>query len=298
MIPLDRNEVEEKSLGVLLREARETKGLDQHALADDTKISPLNLKAMEEDDYSSLPARAFSRGFYKIYAQAVDLDVEEILARFDQQFGQEISFSRKFLPPTVQARKLENMAERPITSSMLSWVLLVLLLLLMAGGFLSWYFSWNPASYLSEKLRSFDPGPASNLLLEGQVVNPLDRSPAKDSNNKVLWPLFSNPSLVQPVYARTEPVIQDSSELAKLSSGYSVSATFHEQTNLSLSVDGEALRNRSFVRGESVQWLAKKRLILSLPGDANLSLFLNNMPVSLPHTTGEPVTIILPNDFL
>lgn len=298
MISLDQNEVEEKSLGALLREARETKGLGQDALADDTKISPLNLEAMEGNNYSSLPSRAFSRGFYRLYAQAVDLDAEEILARFDQQFGQNKPFSRGNLPPTVRARKLENMAERPVSGSMFSWVLLALLILLMAGGFLSWYFSWNPASYLSEKLRSFDTGPASNLLLEGQVVNPLDRSPAKDHSDKVLWPLFSSPSLVQPVYARSEPDVLDSTELAKPPSGFSISATFHEQTNLSLSVDGEALQNQSFVRGESAQWLAEKRFILSLPGNANLSLSLNNRPVTLPHTTGKPVTIILPDDIL
>ena len=53
------------------------------------------------------------------------------------------------------AQEVGNMAERPSYMPFSFFGLLVLLMLLL-GGVLSWYFSWNPATYLSQKLRSLE----------------------------------------------------------------------------------------------------------------------------------------------
>jgi len=297
MISMDTLDSDEKSLGTLLREAREMRGYAQAELANETKISPKSLEAMESDDFLKLPSRTFTRGFYRLYAQAVGLDPVDILKRFDDQFGDSAHFSHGTLPPTLKAKKLENMAERPISGSMFSWVLAGLLILLLLGGLLSWYFSWNPATYLSEKLRGFDSGSSSELMFEGQVLHSADQNPTDQRATTTIWPRLSTPSFVQLAFAAKAGESDDLSHTAS-ASGYSISALFHEKTDIKLSVDGSQPLPHTFVRGESAQWLAARRMVLTLPGDSDLSLTMNNRPVPFPSSEDGSVTIILPDDLL
>ena len=65
-----------ESLGMLLRKLRLERSLDISDVAEETKIPPATIRAMEADDYSSLPALAFARGFYAIYSEMLNLDQE------------------------------------------------------------------------------------------------------------------------------------------------------------------------------------------------------------------------------
>lgn len=147
---------EHAGLGEYLRATRINLDLDLAAVAEETKISARNLLAMEENNFAALPAEAFARGLYTLYAQSLSLDCREILQMYMQQrppHGK--SGNLPTIPATKLAQEVGNMAERP-TFLPLSFVGLVLLLLLLFGCFLCWYFSWNPASYLSMKLRSLE----------------------------------------------------------------------------------------------------------------------------------------------
>ena len=143
-------------LGEYLRATRVNLGLDLAAVAGETKISTRSLQAMEENNFAALPAEAFTRGLYTLYAQSLSLDCREILQMYMQQRPpHDKSGNLPTIPATKLAQEVGNMAERP-TFMPFSFVGLVLLVLLLFGCFLCWYFSWNPASYLSLKLRSLE----------------------------------------------------------------------------------------------------------------------------------------------
>lgn len=143
-------------LGEYLRATRINLGLDLMTVAGETKISARSLQAMEEDNFAALPAEAFARGFYTLYAQTLSLDCREILQMYMQQRPSPgKSGNLPTIPATKLAQEVGNMAERP-SFWPFSFIALILLLLLLFGGFLSWYLSWNPASYLSMKLRSLE----------------------------------------------------------------------------------------------------------------------------------------------
>lgn len=149
-------ETESLSLGDYLRTTRINQGLDLVTVSEHTKISAKNLRAIEESDFDALPAEAFTRGFYALYAKSLSLDSEEVLEIYKQERPkQHESTNNPMSPPRKLAQDVSNMAERP-TFMPFSFLGLVLLLLLFFGGFLCWYFSWNPATYLSQKLRSLD----------------------------------------------------------------------------------------------------------------------------------------------
>lgn len=148
---------DDESLGQFLQRTRISLGLDLEHIVEETRISGSNLKAMEADDYGALPADAFSRGFYTLYARKLKLDPGEIVARYriergvNPKRGSAIAHN----PPAHKAAKqVSNMAE-PSAVSPLSTIGYVLLMLIILAGGLCWYFNINPATYLSEQLRSF-----------------------------------------------------------------------------------------------------------------------------------------------
>jgi cytoskeleton protein RodZ len=69
-----------RSAGTLLREAREAAGLSLDAAAQQLKLAPRQVAALEADEFAKLPGRTFVRGFVRNYARLVHVDPEVALA--------------------------------------------------------------------------------------------------------------------------------------------------------------------------------------------------------------------------
>ncbi len=70
------------SFGARLRHRREQRGVTLSAIADQTKIQPCLLAALERDDVSRWPAGIFRRAYFRSYAQAIGADVDTELREF------------------------------------------------------------------------------------------------------------------------------------------------------------------------------------------------------------------------
>lgn len=168
----ENTEKEHESLGQFLRNTRVARAIDLNQVSEETRISGSNLRAMEADDFGALPADAFARGFYALYAKALQLDPEKIVARFLMERGsrpssiKQAASQTKTLPGRM-AHQVSSMAEPAKSSPMSSIGFILLLLILLAGG-ICLYLSINPATYLSEKLRQLQhieaesPAPSSS----------------------------------------------------------------------------------------------------------------------------------------
>jgi len=66
--------------GARLRAAREAAGLTVDAVAQQLKLAPRQVVALEEDDFQRLPGRTFVRGFARNYARFLQLDADALLA--------------------------------------------------------------------------------------------------------------------------------------------------------------------------------------------------------------------------
>lgn len=166
-MPIDSTETEYTTLGDLLRQTRVKQGFDLEQVSDETKITLSNLRAMEDDNFNSLPAEAFARGFYTLYANALGLIPEEVLRIYTQEKSQFSGAKKKRSapPPNKLAEQVSNLAEKS-TVMPVSCSGLIALFLLIIIGFSCWYFSWNPANFLSEKLRSFQKTPEAEKVVE------------------------------------------------------------------------------------------------------------------------------------
>lgn len=73
---------EEKSIGAILREAREAKGVTTSKAAAETRIKVQHIEAMEQDDFSGMAAPAYAKGFIKLYAEYLDLDHRPLVEEY------------------------------------------------------------------------------------------------------------------------------------------------------------------------------------------------------------------------
>lgn len=70
--------------GLLLKQARERRGLSLRQIAAATKISSAALDALERGDFSRLPGGIFSRAFVRAYAVEVGLDPDETVRQYTE----------------------------------------------------------------------------------------------------------------------------------------------------------------------------------------------------------------------
>ncbi|MCI5222380.1 MAG: hypothetical protein D3924_06855, partial [Candidatus Electrothrix sp. AR4] len=70
----DNQDSETITIGKLLRQVREKKGLTIEDISLETNISASNLISIEHENYNDLPADTFIRGQLTIYANVLGLD--------------------------------------------------------------------------------------------------------------------------------------------------------------------------------------------------------------------------------
>ena len=69
--------------GESLRNERELRGITLEDISARTKVNVRFLEAIEHDDLSALPAKAFAKGFLRSYARVVGLDEDLVLTNFE-----------------------------------------------------------------------------------------------------------------------------------------------------------------------------------------------------------------------
>jgi len=288
-----------ENLGTFLKKTRTDLGIDLDEIANDTKISLKNLTAMENSDFSSLPAEAFTRGFYTLYAKVLDLSPTEILARYTRE--RELNPPQKNVtshPPADSSQAVGNMAERPSIMP-LSYIGLILLILLIVGALVCWYFSWNPATYLSEQLRSLeDPAVAANDLRHKHIPVVTKHETAEE-----LETFFSNHtselfSVTSSATAAAMPPAFFYPPPPPPPPRYTVNAYFNDKTRIKLTIDDLDQQVLDFGPGENATWQSENKMRIIAIGKHKPQLILNASPIELPKTTSKTISVIIPDSLL
>lgn len=76
-----------RTVGQILKEARETRFYTLEEIEKATKIRMELLEALENDNFEKLPPPTFIQGFIKNYARFLKLDSEKLLAVFRREFS-------------------------------------------------------------------------------------------------------------------------------------------------------------------------------------------------------------------
>lgn len=106
------DEESKDTIGFILRHQRESKKLNIEEIAEELKIRPQYLEALENDQFEFLPGKLYQRAFLKAYARFLDLDESRILKMLDQH-----EKSKGFPPKELEEKKpLEESMEEDITA--------------------------------------------------------------------------------------------------------------------------------------------------------------------------------------
>lgn len=126
------------SLGSHFRNARTTQGKSLDEAARITCINPTILTNLEADDFTRMPAEVFTRGFIKLYAQYLGLDVNETLKLYvhqenlDPERPVDQPYRRDILTGATMAHPLSFLRSNP--RAMIVAILLAVLLAFYALG--------------------------------------------------------------------------------------------------------------------------------------------------------------------
>ncbi len=102
-------------IGSSLREARERQARSFPDLERKTQIRSRYLKALEQEDFSVMPALAYTRGFLRVYADELGLDGQLYVDEFNSRFAVSEEGSAPFRrresgAPTRQSRRIASLA--------------------------------------------------------------------------------------------------------------------------------------------------------------------------------------------
>lgn len=75
------------SFGQFLRQVREERGLTLEQAEEETKIRKFYLRALEEDNFSVMPAQVYAVGFLRKYCLFLGIDSEDMISRYKQLAG-------------------------------------------------------------------------------------------------------------------------------------------------------------------------------------------------------------------
>ena len=80
---------DKRTVGQLLRTAREALGISREEAAAVTRIKPVFLTALEEDDYHLLPDERYLLRFLEEYARFLKIDAQPVQDRFSEQIARD-----------------------------------------------------------------------------------------------------------------------------------------------------------------------------------------------------------------
>ncbi|MEI7904134.1 MAG: RodZ domain-containing protein [Candidatus Firestonebacteria bacterium] len=86
------------SIGSRLKKERESKGFSYDKIAEELRIQPKFLEALEQDDYSLIPGPTYVKAFLRTYSRYLGLNTEELLKDYKEQQGEKKDVQEKVVP--------------------------------------------------------------------------------------------------------------------------------------------------------------------------------------------------------
>jgi cytoskeleton protein RodZ len=133
--------------GERLRKEREKKNVTLDQIAESTKISSRNLRALEEENFAILPGGIFNKGFVRSYARYLGIDEDKAVADYLSAAGEKLPQSKieggQIPDPPPAPRKLEVRSKGEGSSAAFWLTASFLLLIALALGGEKYYMQYR-----------------------------------------------------------------------------------------------------------------------------------------------------------
>ena len=121
------------TLGEKLRAAREERGVTVSQVAEQTRIAPMYIECIENDNYKPLPGGIFNKGFVKSYARFIGYDEQQALQEYNRLISQiegpQVDHTKTYRPEVLTD-------DRASQSTLPTIIFAGIILALMTGGVL------------------------------------------------------------------------------------------------------------------------------------------------------------------
>lgn len=126
-------------IGAALRDARRRNGMDVREVEERTKIRARYIRALENEDWETLPAPAYVRGFLRTYGQLLGFDGEMLADEYRRRYGDtEAAASPAASEPLLSESRRIGGSTGPsrlaLAGAALGVVIVLLVLLGLLGG--------------------------------------------------------------------------------------------------------------------------------------------------------------------
>jgi cytoskeleton protein RodZ len=177
------------ALGERFRAAREARGLSLSDVAEQIRIRSVYLAAIEDENWSTIGAPVYIRGFLRTYGRFLGLDTEEIVAEFNGSAPEAVS------GPGSSAQKGTYLSEEPVPPRHLSpliWIASIVAVALIAYVFYSALSPHQRQNSALATLPSNSPGAAATTSTDVTPASSADdSSPGSSASSS---PASSSPS--------------------------------------------------------------------------------------------------------
>lgn len=242
------------SFGRYLQWCRKTKNLSLDVIANDLKVGIGVLTAIENEDFSIMPEKVFTKGFLRGFARLVDADEARVIQDYYQRLQQ--------FKMTVQSNR--NM----IRENNLFWQKLMMsAAVIFSVIFLTIFFS----------TRSEGPKPVAPkknvLAAPDPLLSGLDNCESTIHNNTGS---------------------AASTEAPPTSGMIRLSIITIEETWMKINIDNEKIRKYTLRPGDRLEFEAARGYNLLIGNAAGVKLFANKVPVDIPEEKGKVINIDIP----
>lgn len=289
------------SIGETLRRERLRRGLSVAQVHDRTKISAHLLEAIEADQFDRIPSGVFARSFIRQYAQVLELDEEDLLAQFKQQFEESPESAAAPLAPRpevsslARVRPLADFLDRFRTnSSMSALVWSIAVMLACAGAYSLWQRPRNSAPKVETAVAAPQPRPP---LEQPASLRPGTPAPAAEPSRSDFRPaeLSDSGSIKIPSHQPpVTPVVNAAGEASRpASAAMRVAFAASEPVWISIKSDGTRVYSGTLQPHQSLEMGASQKMTVLIGNAGGLEISLNGKPVGPLGPRGEICTILL-----
>ena len=306
-----------ENAGNYLRTLRLGKGLSTKDATQATRISETNIIAIEDQDFSSLPADTFTRGLLTIYAEFLGADPEAVVAKFmEERHASPVAKKQPKTKSTGRILAPKRMAEPAQLSSMtMASILLVLIIVSFAGY--CYYTSWNPFGFLFKNdgetqsvLESVFPGEKSTTPVQAKqdedntTDQPGEPTPQPATQHEETGPQDSTSSREKPdntvkseaVKAPLQPEEQTNDITSVPKQLYNVAVRFVKATSVDVTQDNDGTVTRYFSSGETFSLEGISSLTMTFPEADSTEILVNDIPFAFSDSQDGKYTLQIPLD--
>ncbi|MBU2642920.1 MAG: DUF4115 domain-containing protein [Gammaproteobacteria bacterium] len=260
------SELNQASVGQILRAAREAQGLTLENAAIRLRLMQRQVEAMETDDFAGLGQPVFARGFVRNYARLLGLVPEPLLARMEGAPAEPATVSP--LPPPSSGSWLTS-----------PWLLLLLIGVLLAGAVPVALYWW-----LNSEGEEVQPGRASTVQSPRVSAPEPIPAPASVPASATRSPVVEAP--VSPVDPATSEVAAVASAEADVPALMDVNGVLHLEFGADSwteikDASGKMLVRKLNVGGSSLDVRGTPPFSLLIGNAAQTTLTYNGRPIDL-----------------